>query len=107
MNMRSHGTINIKQLIYRSTIIFIAALASKQNIFANSSFDVIEEMFKKDKVTQYSAFMLRYAIAIACEMSLKVYTEKNSQCNNVVSLNQNDIQNFLNIVGVASTIDYF
>jgi len=106
-NFKTQSTINIKQLVYRSTTIFISALARKHKISANSSFEIIEELANTNKITQNVANKLQYAIAIACEMRLRVYTKTKAQCDNVVVSNQDDIKNFLDIVGEASTINYF
>ena len=108
--LKSQNQINIKQLVYRSTTLFISALARIYSIFSNSSFDVINTMVKYDKITRNSANELQYAIAIACEMRLKVYTESNSQCDNISVVLKRDTRNirkFVGIVGTASTIHYF
>ena len=107
INLKSQHTINIKQLVYRSTTIFISALARKHNISANSSFDIIDEMAKNKQITQNTAEKLKFAIAIACEMRLRVYMDKNSQCDNAIDKTQGGIEKFLDIVGVACTINYF
>ena len=106
-NLKSQHTINIKQLVYRSTTIFISALARKHNISANSCFDIIDEMAKNKQITQNTAEKLKFVIAIACEMRLRVYTDKNCQCDNTIDLTQDGIEKFLDIVGVACTINYF
>ena len=85
-NLKSQHTINIKQLVYRSTTIFISALARKHNISANSSFDIIDEMAKNNQISQNTAEKLKFAIAIACEMRLRVYTDKKCQCDNAIDL---------------------
>ena len=106
-NLKSQHTINIKQLVYRSTTIFISALARKHNISANSCFDIIDEMANNKRITQNTAEKLKFAIAIACEMRLRVYSKKNCQCDNAIDLQQNGIETFLDIVGAACTINYF
>ena len=106
-NLKSQHTINIKQLVYRSTTIFISALARKHNISANSCFDIIEEMAKNKQITQNTAEKLKFVIAIACEMRLRVYMDKNSQCDNAIDLTQDGIEKFLDIVGAECTINYF
>ena len=103
----SEDTLNIKQLVYRSTTIFIAALARIHNISANSCFDVIKGMKMRQQITETTAHKLECAIAIACEMRLRVYMEKNSQCDNAITLKEDGIKKFLDIVGVACTINYF
>ena len=108
-NLKSQHTINIKQLVYRSTTIFISALARKHNasISASSCFNIIDQMAKNNQITQNTAEKLKFAIAIACEMRLRVYMDKNSQCDNAIDLQQDGMETFLDIVGVACTINYF
>ena len=107
-NLKSQTTINIKQFVYRSTTLFVSALATKHKITANSCFDLIEQMANNKAITQNAAQKLKYAIAIACEMRLRVYMQKKSQCDNAIHLNRDDgMKMFLDIVGVASTVSYF
>ena len=106
-NLKSQNTINIKQLVYRSTTIFIAALARKNNISAASSFDIIEEMYTQKHITLSTANALKYAVAIACEMRLRIYMDKESQSDDAVNVTQDGLKKFLNIVGKESTINYF
>ena len=106
-NLKSQTTINIKQFVYLSSTSFVSALATKHKISANSCFDLIELMSNNKVITQNAAQKLNYAIAIACEMRLRVYMEKKSHCDNVIDLNHDDIEKFLDIVGVASTVSYF
>ena len=93
-NLKLQTTINIKQFVYRSTTLFVSALATKHKISANSCFDLIEQIKNNTKITQNAAQKLNYAIAIACEMRLRVYMEKKSQCDNVIDLNQEGIGKF-------------
>ena len=106
-SLKSQHTINIKQLVYRSTTIFISALARKHNISANSCFDIIDEMANNKQITQNTADKLKFAVAIACEMRLRVYTNMKSQCDNAIDLQQDGIEKFLDIVGEACTMNYF
>ena len=106
-SLKLQHTINIKQLVYRSTTIFISALARKHNISANSCFDIIDKMAGNNYITQNTAEKLKFAIAIACEVRLRVYMGKKSQCDNAIDLKQDGIEKFLDIVGVACTINYF
>ena len=55
--LKSKHTINIKQLVYRSTTTFISALARKNNISANSCFDIIDAMVRK--TTKYQKIQQR------------------------------------------------
>ena len=99
--------LNIKKLVYRSATIFIAALARIHSITANSSFDIVKEMVKKNKVTETTAKKLRCAIAIACEIRLRVYMDRKSQKNEIIDLKQGGKEKFLSLVGAVSTINYF
>ena len=105
--LKLNDTINIKQLVYRSVTIFIAALARIHNISANSCFDIVDNMKSQSKITQYTADKLQFSIAIACEIRLRVYTKKQSQLDNAFNLHETGIKNFLDIVGVPSTLNYF
>jgi len=106
-NLQLHKTINIKQLVYRSSTLFISALARIQNVSKNSCFDVINEMAENNKISQSTAHKLRCAIAIACEIRLRIYINKKSQCDNAIDIKKDGIEKFLNIVGVASTVNFF
>ena len=107
-NLKSQTTINIKKFVYRSTTLFVSALATKHKISANSCFDLIEQMANNKAITRNAAEKLKFAIAIACEMRLRVYMRKKSQCDDAIDLIQDDgMRIFLNIVGVVSTVSYF
>ena len=108
-NLKSQDTINIKQLVYRSSTLFVAALASIHNISESSCFDIIQKMAESNIISQKTKEKLSYAVAVACEMRLRVYMEKKSQCDNPIELDENgeNIKQFVDIVGVKHTINYF
>ena len=99
--------ISIKHFVYRSSTIFIAALGRIHGILSNSCFDIIGEMAKKKLLTENTAHYLSYAIAIACEMRLRIYSEKDSQSNDAIEFKEDGIEKFLNIVGFPCIISYF
>ena len=107
--LRSSQTINIKQLIYRSSTIFIAALGRIHNISANSSFEIVNEMQRIGEVTKTTQDKLNYAIAIACEIRLKTYSKSNCQNDSPISLMQDGetVNQLFDFVGAESTINYF
>ena len=107
--LKSFDTINIKQLVYRSSTLFITTLARIHNISENSCFGIIQKMSDTSITSQQTSDKLAFAIAIACEMRLRVYMEKKSQCDNAFDLHEydKDIKKFLNIVGVKNTVNYF
>ena len=97
--LKSQNKINIKQLVYRSTTIFISALATLHKISANSSFDIIDQLEQHNKISQNTANKLRYAIAIATEMRLRVYMKSKCQNDDAIDLDQiNGVKNFLHIL---------
>ena len=108
-NLKSRDTINIKQLVYQSSTLCITALASIHDISESSCFDIIQSMANRSIISQTTKVKLSYAVAIACEMRLRVYMEKKSLCDNLIELNKTDenIKNFLSIVGANTTINYF
>ena len=106
--LQSQDKINIKQFVYRSTTIFISALGRICNISANSSFDIIDQMEIHNRISKNTAKKLRYAIAIASEIRLKVYMKSKCQNDYAIELTQNDgMEQFLSIAGAANTINYF
>ena len=105
--LKLQNKINIKQFVYRSTTIFISALARLYNISATSSFNVIDKMEQNNKIPQSIGKKLQYAVAIASEIRLRVYTKKKGQ-DDAIDLNQNDgMESFLKVVGLTATINYF
>ena len=106
---QSFDTINIKQLVYRSSTLFITALARIHNISENSCFNIIQKMKDNRIISPQTSDKLSFAIAIACEMRLRVYMEKKSQCDNAFNLHEYDkkITKFLNIVGAKTQSTIF
>ena len=109
VSLTNFDSINIKQLVYRISTLFVAALGRIHNISANSNFDTVNEMARKHIITHLTKHKLLYALALACEMRLRVYTEFQSQRDTAIVLNhhEDDIDRFLSIVGTTATINYF
>ena len=107
--LKSFDSINIKQLVYRSSTLFITASARIHNISENSCFDIIQKMKDNSIISPQTSVKLSFAIAIACEMRLRVYMKNKFQCDNAFDLREYDknITKFLNIVGAKHTINYF
>ena len=107
--LKSNHTINIKQLIYRSSTLFIAALGRIHNILAHSSFEIVNEMQNIGEITKSTQIKLNYAIAIACEIRLKIYSKNKCQNDSPIRLTHDDkdVNQILDFVGAASTIKYF
>ena len=107
--LKSQTLINIKQLVYRSSTLFIAALGRIHNTSAKSCSDVIDELTRSKVITRKTGDKLHYAIAIACEFRLRVYTTYKCQCDYVsgFSFESENVRKFLDIVGASSIISYF
>ena len=99
--LKPNQSINIKQLFYRSSTLFIAAMGKIWGTTKSSSFDVIEELREKDIITENTRDKLMLAVAIACEIRLRIYTEENSQRDYI------DLDKILEIVEGDSLISYF
>ena len=106
--LRNNDTINIKRLVYRSSTVFIGAMGRFHKIALNSCFDVVSKMAELSIITPQTKHSLMFAVAIACEMRLRVYMEHKSQSDLIeIKVDTGGIKNFLKIVGQASTIRYF
>ena len=103
---------NIKRVIYRSITLFVSALGRLHLIEKYSSFEIIDELFSKEKMEKENAEKFLFAIAIACEIRLKVYMSKKSQNDYVGDrrhqMKENRITRELSeLVGEQSIGDYF
>ena len=107
--LKSEDTINIKQLIYRSSTIFIAALGRINKILGNSSFEMVNEMQRNGEITKTTRDKMNYAIAIACEIRLKSYSKTKCQNDSPISLMHDDetVNQLFDFISEASTIEYF
>ena len=106
--LRNNNTINVKQLVYRSSTLFIGAMGRFHNISLNSCFDIVKKMAEQNKITPQTKHSLLFAVAIACEMRLRVYMGHKSQRDWIeIKADKGGIKNFMNVAGQANTIRYF
>ena len=106
--LRNNDRINIKQMVYRSSTLFIGAMGRFHNISQNSCFDIVKKMAEQNNITPQTKHSLLFAVAIACEMRLRVYMAHKSQHDLIeIKADKGGIKNFLNIAGQANTIRYF
>ena len=100
---------NMKKVIYRSTTLFISHLAKINNVSSTSCFDILDDLADKQIITEYTRHKLSYAVAIACEIRLKVYMEKQSQEEFVKNVDVDDGEKtlFVQHVGEKSLLNYF
>ena len=106
----SEKKINIKEVAYRSSTLFVAALGKYYNIYeASSCFDIIKSLQKKKQITDFAEQKLMYAVAISCEIRLRWYTQKKRQADYIIKRprERSAIDTFSDIAGKPSTISYF
>ena len=101
-NMRNNGTFNVKQLFYRTSTLMITALGKIFGIESSTCFDIINKLAKKDKISDNAKHKLSYAVAIACEVRLRVYMKAESQKDYLQS-----IDNILQLIDKESLVSYF
>ncbi|CAK8686483.1 unnamed protein product [Clavelina lepadiformis] len=78
-NVLDASSCNIKRVIYRSVSLFISALGHLYSIKFSSSFNVVRQLQKEGRINGETAIGLRFALAVACEVRLKVYMAKGRQ----------------------------
>ncbi|CAK8673021.1 unnamed protein product [Clavelina lepadiformis] len=104
---------NIKRLVYRTSTLFISALGRLNSIDDGSSFAIIDQLNNNNIIDDETAHLLSYAIAVSCQVRLKVYMEKESQDDYVGEEQLYDIfdnkvfTNLMHTVGERSMVDYF
>ena len=100
---------NIKKLMYRTITLFISAWGQLEGITANSSFDIIADMSKRNLMSDVQRHKLMYAVALACETRLRVYMNSDKQDDIYVTNDELDNKRFpfLDLIGQTSLINYF
>ncbi|CAK8673135.1 unnamed protein product [Clavelina lepadiformis] len=104
---------NIKRLVYRTSTLFISALGRLNSIDDGSSFAIIDQLNNNNIIDDETAHLLSYAIAVSCQVRLKVYMENKSQDDYVGEEQLYDIFDnkvfisLMDTVGERSLVDYF
>jgi len=111
--VKSRTKFDIKRVIYRSTTLFVAALGRANNLKSQTSYDIARELAEKKVITQKFKQRVLHAIAIACEIRLRVYSASRSQADFVHSLvddvsEEDDISLALvQMMGPETSVMYF
>ena len=92
---------NVKQVVYRSITPFIAGLGQLYKISAHSCFDILIHLADKKYISENTKQKLLFAVAIACELRLKLYMENEKQSDDV------SISTMLDVIGKQSTLRFF
>ena len=108
--LKTKNVLNVKQIVYRSTTLFISGLGRLYNVHASSSFEVIEQLVRRNIISEYAKHHLMYAVALACEIRLKWYAKNKQQCDVITSDLDRQISattKLSQIVGKISIMKYF
>ena len=81
--LESDQDINIKRIVYRSTSLFLSALGRLETVDANTGFEIIKELQKKQKINEITALRLSFAIAVSCHVRLFHYMDQKRQDDNI------------------------
>ena len=78
-NLKPTDKLNVKQMFYRTSTLFIAALGKMCNVKSSSCFDIIEDLAEDKKISENAKHSLLHGVAIACEIRLRIYMKAKSQ----------------------------
>ena len=78
-NLKENEKLNIKQLFYRTSTLFVSALGKAYQVNSPSGFDIIKSLYLESKISLNTKHNLLFAVAIACEIRIRIYMEKKSQ----------------------------
>ena len=101
--------LNVKQLFYRTSTLFIAALGKMCSIDTSSCFDIITELAEQKKITKNAKHKLSHAVAIGCKVRLGIYMKKKSQCDYIqpCSDSKTIFDALLDVIDIDSIVSYF
>ena len=70
---------NLKEMIYRSTSLYVSALGQIHGSSKNSNFEIIDDFQNLNKIDENTAHRLSLIVTIACHIRLNTYMAKRSQ----------------------------
>ena len=108
-NLHNNPSSNMKKIVYRSTTIFISALGKFYGIVTPSCFDIVEELQARNILSDEDADKLLYAVAIACEIRLRMYMNRKRQDDDLLKTvsGKQYVTELYSLVGEKSTLEYF
>jgi len=104
------NTGNVKREFYRNPTIFISAAAKLLKYECSSCFKIISQMNKDEFISSDLEHKLKYAVAISCELRLKVYDKNEKQADSVKLLFAPDhetIPLLYDLIGKKCLVDFF
>ena len=103
-NVRSRNQLNFNQLFYQSSIVFIAALGKAYNVKSSSSFEIVNELNKLNRISDFGKHKLLFAATMACDIRLRIYMKMKSQHDYVQS--EEGFDEFLLMFDLKKLINY-
>ena len=109
VNLKPTKQLNIKQLFYRTSTLFVTALGKMCNIDSSSCFDIIAELAEQKNITNTAKHKLSLAVAIACKIRLGIYMKEKSQRDYIQTCNDSKtiFDDILDVIDVDSIVSYF
>ena len=109
VSLKPNDNLNVKQLFYRTSTLFITALGKICKTKSSSCFDIINELAELQKISENTKHKLSYSVAIACEIRLSVYMKAQSQRDYIQPhKNSNTIfDEILEFINIESIVNYF
>ena len=107
-NLKPGSILNVKQMFYRTSTLFITALGKMCGAKSSSCFDIINEVAQQT-LSDNAKHKLSFAVAIACEIRLRIYMKEKSQ-HDVLQSRENSATVFdeiLKIMDIDFIISYF
>ena len=96
-------------MFYRTSTLFVTAWKKIVKIKSSSCFDVINELAKEEKITLFAKYKLSYAVALAQEVTVRVYMNAKSQHDYIQSSKKSKtvFDEILKFVDKDSILSYF
>ena len=109
VSLKPNTNLNVKQLFYRTSTLFISALGRICGAKSSSCFDIINELAEQQKISENTRHKLSFAVAIACEIRLCVYMKAQSQRDYIQSHenSQTIFDEILKFIRIESIVNYF
>ena len=98
-----------RYVVHRGTQILVYALARLCGVKSSSCFDVVTELEEEGHISGRYAHQLRYLLAVACEVRLKLSVRNRRRVPSSLHPDMNDaeVQQMVGAVGRTSLVEYF
>ena len=109
VNLKPNNKLNIKQMFYRTSTLFITAMGKICGTKSSSCFDIISELAEQQRISENTKHKLSHAVAIACEIRLSMYMKAQSQRDYIPPYEKSEtiFDEILKFIEKESIISYF